>query len=88
MQIIKELEEVELASRSHPDRRTRRRIVVLQRDDGNYTFAEQYYYVSEYNGDAIAKGWQTLRPNGIHATAEIAEAEGRAAFSRWHALPG
>jgi hypothetical protein len=86
VQIVKELEIVEVASAIHPGRRQRRRIVVLRRDDGNHTFAEQYFFVSEYEGQIIAEGWQTLRPNGIYASAAIAESEGRAAFERWYRL--
>lgn len=43
MKIVKELEIVEVEDAMHP----RRRIVVLQRDDGLFTFAEEYFYVSK-----------------------------------------
>jgi hypothetical protein len=76
VQVVKELEAVEVAAAIHP----RRRIVVLRRDDGYYTFAEQYFFVSEYEGEIIAEGWQTQPPTGIYASAAIAESEGRAAF--------
>lgn len=82
MQVVKELEEINVGTASFP----RRRIVVLRRDDGNYTFAEQYHYTNEFEGDIIAEGWQTLPASGVHATAEIAEVEGRAALRRWHGL--
>ena len=72
--------------RIHPGRRERRRIVVLRRGDGYYTFAEQYFFISEYEGEIITEGWQTLRPNGIYASAAIAESEAREAFARWHRL--
>jgi hypothetical protein len=84
MQVVKELEIVEVAAAIHP----RRRVVVLQRDDGSYTFAEQYFFVSEYEGRIIAEGWQTLPPNGIYADAAIADFEARAAFVFWHGLDG
>jgi hypothetical protein len=80
VQVVKELETVEVASAIHP----RRRIVVLRRDDGHFTFAEQYFYVSEHEGEIIKEGWQTLPPRGVHATAVIAEAEARAAFAHWY----
>ena len=83
MQKVKEFEIVEVASAIHP----RRRLIVLRRDDGHYTFAEQYFFVSKYGGEIIAEGWRTLPPSGIYATAEIAEAEGRAAFRDWYRLP-
>lgn len=60
--------------------------MVLQRDDGHFTFAEEYCYVSHYEGEIIAQGWHRLPPNGIYQTADIAENEGRAAFSKWHRL--
>ena len=79
VQVVKELETVAVVSAIHP----RRRIVVLRRNDGYFTFAEQYFYVSEYEGEIIAEGWQQLPPHGIHGTAAIAEAEARAAFANW-----
>jgi hypothetical protein len=82
VKIVKELETVEVQDAIHP----RRRIVVLQRDDGLFTFAEEYFYVSKHDGEIIAEGWQQLPPNGIHESAAIAEAEGRAAFALWHRL--
>lgn len=79
MQVVKELEIVEVASALHP----RRRFVVLQRDDGNYSFALQYFFVSQYEGEIIQQGWATLPPDGIYASADVAEFEGRTAFKRW-----
>ncbi|MGA7326423.1 MAG: hypothetical protein WBX25_18535 [Rhodomicrobium sp.] len=84
MKIVKELETVQIADAIHP----RRRIVILQRDDGHFTFAEQYHSVSEDEGDIMSEGWQTLPPNGVYASAAIAESEGRAAFTRWYRLAG
>jgi hypothetical protein len=80
--IVKELDAVEVKSALHP----RRRIVIIQRDDGWYTYAEQYYYVSEYDGEIMTEGWQTLRTEGLCATSQAAEMEGRAALARWHGL--
>ena len=82
MHIFKTLEEVEIAAAMH----SRRRVVVLRRDDGWYSYAEQYHFVSEYEGSVIAEGWHTLSSNGVVASVEIAEAEGRAAFARQHGL--
>ncbi len=84
MKVIKELEAVEVPDAIHP----RRRLVVLLRDDGNFTAAEEYYYVSEYEGEIIADGWQRHPPSGLYATAEIAEREARAAFRQRHRLVG
>lgn len=84
VQVIKELEIVEIAGARNP----RRRLVVLQRDDGHYAFAEQYYFVSKYEGEIVAEDWQTLPSNGIYGSADIAEAEGRAAFAHWYRSPG
>jgi hypothetical protein len=38
-----------------------RRLVVLQRDDGHFAFAEEYHYRTEYDGKVIAEGWARLR---------------------------
>jgi hypothetical protein len=84
VQVVRELAEVEIASARHP----RRRVVVLLRDDGHFTFAEQYHYTTVYEGEIVAEGWATLPANGIYATAERAEAEGRAAMSSWHRQSG
>ena len=78
MQLEKELDIAEISAALHP----KRRIVVLQREDGLYTYAEQYDYVSNYEGKIIAEGWATLPSDGMYPTSEIAETEGRAAFSR------
>ena len=80
--MIKELEAVDVPSATHP----RRRLVVLQRDDGHFAVAEQYYYVSQYEGKIIKEGWHQLPPDGLYATAEIAEQEGYADFKRRHGL--
>jgi hypothetical protein len=78
MEIVRELKEVEINSTPHP----RRRIVVLRREDGCFTVAEQYHYASEYGGEIVAEGWQTLPPNGLYASLELAEAEALAASTR------
>lgn len=82
MQIVKELDTTEVGAGRH----STRRIVVLQREDGWYAYAEQYYFVSKYDGEVIAEGWHTLPADGVYATSQLAEAEGRAAFAQWHGL--
>jgi hypothetical protein len=82
MKVIKTSETVEVADRSFP----RRRIVVLERDDGRFSFAEEYYYQNLWEGEIIAEGWGRHSPNGIHETAEIAEREGLAFLAAWHRL--
>lgn len=82
MKVVRELEPVEVLDAIHP----RRRIVVLQRDDGHFSVAEEYHYTNEYEGEVIAEGWHRQSPNGLYATPEIAEAEGRADFTRRHRL--
>jgi len=56
-----------------------RRVAILQRDDGHFTFAEEYSYRSGYEGEIIVEGWQ-LAPEGIFETAELAEVVGRSAL--------
>jgi hypothetical protein len=84
MKVIKELEPVDVATAS----RLRRRIVIVQRRDMYFSFAEEYFYISEYDdGEVIAQGWARLPPEGIYQTDQMAEAEGRATFARRHKLP-
>lgn len=73
-EIAAELEEINVPSALHP----RRRIVVLKRTDGAYSFAEQYHYVSEYEGQVIATGWHSLPSHGLYSSLEVAAAEGQA----------
>lgn len=80
MEVVRELEEVDVEGAIHP----RRRVVILHRGDGQFAFAEQYYYTSEYEGKVIAEGWATLSPEGIYASVEIALAEGVGAFRTRH----
>lgn len=79
MVIVKELDALE----AHGDARMRR-LVIVRRTDGNFAYAEQYYYVSEHEGAAISEGWSTLHVFGVYASAELAEAEGKAAFPHWY----
>jgi hypothetical protein len=79
VKVVRELDEVRADKELHP----RRRMVVMRRNDGHYTFAEQYYYLNEWEGRLVAEGWATLPPQGVYATAEAAEADALAAYSRW-----
>ena len=40
----------------------RRRLVVLQRNDGFFSIAEEYYFRSEYDGEVVAEGWHDCPP--------------------------
>lgn len=82
MRIVKELEVAEIGAALHP----RRRMVILRREDGLYAHAEQYHYVSQYEGEIISEGWATLPADGIYSSSQIAEIEGRAAFSQRHGV--
>ena len=84
VQVVRELGAVEVPSLLHP----RRRIVVLRRRDGLYTFAEQYEADSEDGAGTVAPAWCTLPAEGIHASADLAEAEGRRALAQRYRLPG
>lgn len=78
MKLVKELAEIEGTGLLHP----RRRMVVLQRGDGNFTCVEQYHFISEHEGEVIAQGWASLSPEGIYATVDQAEAEASAALAQ------
>jgi len=83
MKLVKVLEAIETVS-SATGKPQQRRVVVLQRDDGHFTFAEEYFYKSEHEGKIIAEGWARLPSEGVFASAEIAEAEGQSALLRKH----
>jgi hypothetical protein len=52
-----------------------------------YTFAEQYYSFSEWEGKVVAEGWsKRLNPCGIYSSVGIAEAEARLAFYDRHGV--
>lgn len=82
MQIVKELDVAEIGAALHPTRR----MVILRREDGLYAYAEQYHYVSQHEGEIISEGWATLPADGIYSNSQIAEIEGRAAFSQRHGV--
>ncbi|MBW9054865.1 hypothetical protein [Rhizobium mesosinicum] len=83
MQVVKELEIVEIPDAIHP----RRRMVLIQREDGFYAYAEQYYYISRYGGEIIAEGWARLPTDGsIYENPQAAEAEARREFSGRHGV--
>ena len=83
MKLVKVLEAIETVSRT-TGKMEQRRIAILQRDDGYFTFAEEYFYRSEYEGEVLAEGWQRLPPEGVFESAEIAETEGQCTFLNWH----
>jgi hypothetical protein len=83
MELVKLSEAVQIVSVSTGEPQ-QRRIAILQRDDGHFTFAEEYSYKSKYEGEIIAEGWQRLPPEGIFESAELAEAVGKAALLERH----
>ena len=84
MKVVKVLEPIEVISAT-TGKPQQRRVAILQREDGYFSFSEQYFYTSEYEGEIIAQEWQQLPPEGIFASAEIAEAEGRSILLQRHA---
>ena len=84
MKVVKVLESIEMISAT-TGKPQQRRVAIRQREDGYFSFSEQYFYTSEYEGEIIAQGWQQLPPEGIFASAEIAEAEGRSILLQRHA---
>jgi len=79
MKVVKVLEEVEAVS-ALSGKRQRRRVVILERDDGHFALEEEYFFASVHDGEIVAQGWAGLGPRGIFASAELAEAEGRSHF--------
>jgi hypothetical protein len=83
MKVVKTLEAIDVVSAVTGERQ-QRRVVILQRDDGHFTFAEEYFYTSVWEGAIVAQGWARHPSEGIFASAESAEAEGRACFLQRH----
>ena len=50
MRFVRELGEFNTVS-AVTGKPQQRRVVILQRDDGYFTFAEEYFYISEYEGE-------------------------------------
>ena len=84
MKLVRTLEIIEIISPA-TRKPQQRRIAILQRDDGHFSFAEEYAYQSEYEGEVIAEGWHRPGPSeGIFDSAEAAEEAGRyALFSKY-----
>ena len=78
MKIMIELDEVYVPTAQH----RRRRMVVVRRDDGHFSYAEQYYYISEWGGEVVAEGWASLPAEGLFATVGDAETEARLALEQ------
>ena len=79
MKVVKVLQAIEVICPATGEPQ-QRRVAILERDDGIFSFAEEYFYTSEYEGEIIDQGWQQHPSEGLFETAEIAEAEAR---SRW-----
>lgn len=81
MNVVKELPDVEVSGSLHP----RRRVVIIQRNDGNFSLVEQYYYLSEFDGTIISEGWASLTALGIYASVMLAEEAGLSYFTQQNA---
>jgi hypothetical protein len=76
MKTVKVLEPIQTVSAA-TGKPQQRRMVIVQRDDGHFSFAEEYSYRSEYEGEVVAEGWRRLPAEGIFLDAETAEVEAR-----------
>ena len=85
MKVVKELEAIEFLS-AGAEKPQHWRIVILQRDDGLFTFAEEYFYTRDRAGKFTAPAWARLDPQGIFASAEMAEADGRLFLLQKHRM--
>jgi hypothetical protein len=83
MKVVKTLEVIDVVC-AVTGKRRQRRVAILQRDDGHFSFAEEYFYTNVWEGEIIAQGWARLPSEGIFANAETTEAEGRARFLQRH----
>jgi hypothetical protein len=85
MKVVKVLDTIEVIS-ALTGKPQQRRVVILQRDDGYFTVAQEYFYTSEYEGKIIAQGWARLGSSqSIFASAEMAEADDRLVLQRLRA---
>lgn len=56
----------------------KRRVRIVERDDGHFGYVEEYWYENVYEGKVIANGWAPRSADtSIFATQEIAEFEVR-----------
>jgi len=83
MKLVKVSEAIEIVSAA-TGKPQQRRVAILQRDDGYFSFAEEYSYTSEYEGRVIAEGWQQFPSEGIFESAELAEVAGQSALLQRH----
>jgi hypothetical protein len=83
MKVVKVLDAIDVVS-AVTGKRQQRRVAILLRDDGHFSFAEEYFYTSIWEGEIIAQGWARHPPEGVFASAEIAEVEGRSRFLQRH----
>jgi hypothetical protein len=83
MKVVKILDPIAVVSAVTGERQ-QRHVAILLRDDGHFSFAEEYFYTSIWEGEIKAQGWARLPPEGIFESAEIAEAEGRLRFLQRH----
>jgi hypothetical protein len=81
MKVAKVLGPIEVISEATKEPQLRR-VAILERDDGHFTFAEEYLYTSEYEGEIIAQRWARLWTAGIYDNLDKAEAEGRLFLQR------
>ncbi len=59
----------------------KRRVVIRQRSDGNFGWAEEYWFENFYEGELIAKGWAyRFTEKSVFETLAIAEREAKARF--------
>jgi hypothetical protein len=83
MELIKVLEAIQTVS-VVTGKPQQWRVAILRRDDGYFSFAEEYSYKSEYEGQVIAEGWKRQRPEGIFEGIEQAEEAGQLALFQRH----
>lgn len=75
MKVVKVLDEVDDVS-ALSGKRQRRRVVILERDDGHFSLEVEYFRTDVHDGEIVDQGWTGLGPKGIFDSAATAEAEG------------
>lgn len=58
-----------------PMKEQSRRLVIVERPDGIFSIAEEYYYIFEDSGEVISEGWGQLPAEGLFETFVLARQE-------------
>ena len=65
----------------------KRRVRIVERDDGAFVATPEYWYETHWEGQLVASGWGRLPArNAYYASVEIADREARLEYD-WASVP-